>query len=133
MGSEVREAAVRVGKRRKTCIGWPFVTVLQARQRHARTPAPWVHAGTRAAGTLCGLPCAQSVFTALSSAKHAPVTENFREIKGFLQIPWSKRSEVKIPLRTRHPDTTETKYGMTSPRTLVQCTRVSFMAMRWTD
>ena len=46
MGSEVREAAVRVGKRRKTCIGWPFVTVLQARQRHARTPAPWVHAGT---------------------------------------------------------------------------------------
>lgn len=65
MGSEMREAAVRVGKRRETCIGWPFVTVLQARQRHARTPAPWVHAGTRAAGPcLCGLPCAESVFTA---------------------------------------------------------------------
>ena len=70
MGSEVREAAVRVGKRRKTCIGRPFVTVLQARQRHARTPAPWVHAGTRAAGTLCGLPCAQAS-SRLSSAKHA--------------------------------------------------------------
>ena len=46
MSSEVREAAVRVRKRRETCTVWPFVTVFQARQRHARTPAPWVHAGT---------------------------------------------------------------------------------------
>ena len=57
MGSEVREAAVRVGKRRETCFGWPFVTVLQAMQRHVRTPAPWVHAGKRrvknAAEDLC--------------------------------------------------------------------------------
>ena len=64
MGSEVCEAAVRVGKRRKTCIGRPFVTVLQARQRHARTPAPWVHAGTGLRDHLALAACAESVFTA---------------------------------------------------------------------
>ena len=46
MGSKLHAAAVRVGKPRKTCSDWPFVTVHEARQRHARTPAPWVHAGT---------------------------------------------------------------------------------------
>ena len=46
MGSELHAAAVRVGKPRKTCSDWPFVTVHEARQRHARTPAPCVHAGT---------------------------------------------------------------------------------------
>ena len=131
MGSEVREAAVRVGKRRKTCIGRPFVTVLQARQRHARTPAPWVHAGTRAAGTLrLALPCAKAS-SRLSSAKHAPSVTEIREIKGLCRFlgPREVKSRSLCVLDTR----TRQRLSMTSPRTMVQCTRVSFMAMRWTD
>lgn len=52
-----------------------------------------------------------------------------------MQIAWSERSEVKIPLRTRHPDTTETKYDVAAYNGTM-CTvleKLSFMAMRWTD